>query len=151
MSTRPDDFGHGGRRSRGPWDPQLRIGDAERNEVADALSQHFAAGRLDQTELRERLDRATAAKTGADLGGLLSDLPPLPSASAPAPGPPVPVRRGRRSALWVAAAVVLVAMTAPWYAAPWLWFPRIPWLVIGLVCLALWRRSHRRRFLRPPY
>ncbi|MGH9101009.1 MAG: DUF1707 SHOCT-like domain-containing protein, partial [Acidimicrobiales bacterium] len=63
-------------------DPTLRIGDAERNAAADALSQHYSAGRLDDAELKERLDRAMSARTGADLGGLMADLPPLDPATS---------------------------------------------------------------------
>ena len=77
----------------------MRVGDAERNQVADALSQHYSDGRLDANELKERLDRAIGAKTRGDLSGLLTDLPPL----AP-PAPPPPTRR-RRVAFWVACAV----------------------------------------------
>ena len=68
----------------------LRVSDAERNEVADKLSRHFADGRLDQAEFKERLDAAMSAKTQGDLAGLFDDLPPL--ASEP---PPPPSRRRR--------------------------------------------------------
>ncbi len=69
----------------------VRIGDAERTEVADCLARHFSAGRLDEAEFSDRLDQAMRAKTMADLTGLLSDLPdgePVPP--LPEPG------RGRR-------------------------------------------------------
>ena len=55
----------------------LRVSDAERNAVADKLSTHFADGRLDEAEFKERLDAAMAAKTQGDLSGLFDDLPPL--------------------------------------------------------------------------
>lgn len=138
MSRRPDD----GRWWGGPagWDPQLRIGDAERNDVAEALSQHYSAGRLDETELKERLDRATSARTGADLAGLLADLPPL---AVPAPAPaPAPSRH--RGTAWLVAAVVLLVLSMPWYAMHWVWFPRPPWFLVAVVALVLWRRSRRR-------
>ena len=67
--------------------PSVRIGTAEREAAASALSEHFAAGRLDQDELEERLDRAYAAKTGADLEPLFQDLP--------RPGLPVAAARAR--------------------------------------------------------
>ena len=54
---------------------EMRVGDAERAEIADLLSKHFSDGRLDEAEFSERLDRAMRAKTMADLSGLLSDLP----------------------------------------------------------------------------
>ncbi|HEY2315597.1 MAG TPA: DUF1707 domain-containing protein [Streptosporangiaceae bacterium] len=53
----------------------MRVGDAERADIADRLSRHFSDGRLDEAEFGERLDRAMRAKTMADLSGLLSDLP----------------------------------------------------------------------------
>ena len=62
----------------------LRIGDAERVAAATALGDHFAAGRLDQAEFDERLGRAYAARTYADLEPLFADLPqPHPRLAAP--------------------------------------------------------------------
>jgi Domain of unknown function (DUF1707) len=77
---------------RGAWpDPGLRVGDAERADIADRLARHFGDGRLDQAEFEQRLDKAMRATTVADLAGLLADLPdgqPLP---LPLPLPyPVP-------------------------------------------------------------
>jgi hypothetical protein len=65
---------------------EMRVGDAERAEIADLLARHFSDGRLDEAEFSERLDRAMRAKTVADLSGLLSDLP----------GEPVPPEQGGR-------------------------------------------------------
>jgi hypothetical protein len=56
-------------------DPQLRVSDAERADVADRLSKHYSDGRLDQAEFNERLDQAMKAKTQSDLNGLFADLP----------------------------------------------------------------------------
>ncbi|MGO8960425.1 MAG: DUF1707 domain-containing protein [Streptosporangiaceae bacterium] len=74
--------------SRGSWqDPNLRIGDAERTEIADRLARHFSDGRLDEAEFSDRLDRAMRAKTKADLTGLLADLPDTdPVQPLPEPG-----------------------------------------------------------------
>src|SRR5215475_16132622 len=69
---------HGSRWARGSTssaNPQMRISDADRAEVADRLSKHYSDGRLDQAEFNERLDRAMNAKTQADLNGLFADLP----------------------------------------------------------------------------
>ena len=110
----------------------LRIGDAERIAAATALGDHFAAGRIDQDELDQRLSTAYAARTFADLEPLFADLPdPRPTRPAtaaqapttPAPGTPEAWRayrnRGRGPAwgAWVVPAVPL------------------PVLVLGLVAL----------------
>lgn len=71
-------------------DANLRIGDAERTEVADRLAKHFSDGRLDEAEFGDRLDRAMRAKTMADLTGLLADLPETE------PVPPLPETVGGR-------------------------------------------------------
>ncbi len=52
-----------------------RIGDAERARAAAALSEHYAAGRLDRAEFDVRTDAALTARTGADLEPLFRDLP----------------------------------------------------------------------------
>ncbi len=56
-------------------DFQMRVSDAEREAAAAELREHYAAGRLTTEELNERLDRAFAAKTRADLNALMTDLP----------------------------------------------------------------------------
>jgi len=58
---------------RGAMD--LRVGDREREETADALREHAAAGRLDPEELEERLEAAYRARTRVDLDRLTYDLP----------------------------------------------------------------------------
>ncbi|MEP9381606.1 DUF1707 SHOCT-like domain-containing protein [Nocardioides cheoyonin] len=63
--------------------PELRIGDAERHQVAEILRQAAGEGRLDLDELDERLEAAYKAKTYADLVPLTLDLP----GHAPAPAP----------------------------------------------------------------
>jgi Domain of unknown function (DUF1707) len=137
----------GDRSRRRPFvDPSLRIGDAERNDAADALSQHYSAGRIDEAELKERLDRAMQAKTGDDLAGLMTDLPPL---GPEAPQPPIPSRpRRHRTGVLVVLAVVFFltafAHGPVWW--PWWMAIRIPWLLVAGVVFILWRRSRRRRF-----
>ena len=56
-------------------DHQMRVSDAEREAAATELREHYAAGRLTLEELNERLDKALAARTRADLNGLMTDLP----------------------------------------------------------------------------
>lgn len=55
--------------------PPLRIGDAERDEVAAALREHYAQGRLTPEELDERLEATLAARTTDELTRILDDLP----------------------------------------------------------------------------
>ncbi|MCX5067648.1 DUF1707 domain-containing protein [Micromonospora lupini] len=74
----------------------MRAADADREVVADRLRVALGEGRLDLHEYDERVQRAYAARTYAELDALLTDLPPvappeqsaLRPASAPA-GPPV--------------------------------------------------------------
>lgn len=67
----------------------LRVGDAERDEAAAALGEHFAQGRLSREEYDDRLAAAFAAKTGGELQSLFRDLP------APRPGTPIRVAAAR--------------------------------------------------------
>ncbi|MEJ3746112.1 DUF1707 domain-containing protein [Actinomycetes bacterium KLBMP 9797] len=53
----------------------MRAGDADRQVVADQLRSALEEGRLDLHEYDERLQRAYAAKTYAELDALLTDLP----------------------------------------------------------------------------
>jgi hypothetical protein len=72
-------------------DGQLRVGDAERQQAAMALGDHFATGRLDQQEFDDRVQAAYAARTRDELQQLFVDLPepaPFRAGSRPtAPGP----------------------------------------------------------------
>lgn len=54
---------------------QLRIGDAEREQAATALGEHFAAGRISDEEHADRLDRIWSARTRGDLTPVFRDLP----------------------------------------------------------------------------
>jgi hypothetical protein len=56
----------------------VRVSDAEREAVAAQLREHYAQGRLSLDELNERLDRAFASRTRADLNAVTSDLPYTP-------------------------------------------------------------------------
>lgn len=52
-----------------------RIGTAEREATAEAISAHYSAGRLDDDELNDRIPRIWSAKYDLDLTVLLEDLP----------------------------------------------------------------------------
>jgi hypothetical protein len=84
---------HGGNDGR---DQPIRISDADRQEVATALGQNAAEGRLTMQELDERLGRVYGAKTYAELRPLLVDLPPGASAGD-ADGRSPDGRRARRA------------------------------------------------------
>lgn len=90
--------------------PDLRIGDAERTAVTEALQRHYAEGRLDGAELDERLERALAARTEGDLEAIVRDLPgPRPWASA-APRRDRPARRRRPGSRLLTGVLLLGAL-----------------------------------------
>ena len=126
--------------------PDLRVGDAERNEAADLLAKHYADGRLDEAEFNDRLAKAQAAKTHSDFAGLFTDLPDLPGTDAPRPdrkitsGPPGSWHLLPRL-LFVVLAVVVVATVAHTLIVS-----STTWLLIGLlVALWLWTEARKRR------
>lgn len=115
---------------------QLRVSDAERAQVADALSRHFAEGRLDQAEFDERMQRAMSAKTRSDLAGLFDDLPPLGT------GVPATVEVGRRRrGSFALILVTMVIFLAAFSSAVWTW--HFPWLLFAVIFLVFWFRSRR--------
>jgi Domain of unknown function (DUF1707) len=58
--------------------PETRVSDQQRELAAQELREHFAAGRLTEDELDERVQDAYAARTEAELRKLRADLPQLP-------------------------------------------------------------------------
>lgn len=56
-------------------DQNLRMSDAEREQAAAELAEHFAQGRLTAEEHSERLDQVWAARTRGELVPIFSDLP----------------------------------------------------------------------------
>jgi hypothetical protein len=120
----------------------MRVSDAERNEVAEALSKHYADGRLDAAEFKERLDQAMSAKTRRDLSGLLTDLP----GSSPAPQATAPLPRRRYHVLALVAVALLIA--SAWSAMV---APHVPWLLIALIVFVVWRHDRFRRYYRYRY
>lgn len=116
----------------------LRVGDTERNEMAEVLTRHYSDGRLDETEFRERVDRAMRARTVGDLRGLTDDLPAL-GGLAPAPARPPRTRRALRTL----AVVLVAAMTLSALGATLL-PPHLPWVLLLVGAAWLYGRSHRR-------
>jgi hypothetical protein len=119
----------------------LRVSDAERAEVADRLSKHYADGRLDQAEFAERLDQAMAAKTQADLGGLFVDLP---DPDGPTGGVARPPKGHPHSYRWLLILVVIIGIASVGHIVVSLYHP---WLLIGLIAAVLLLRHDllRRR------
>jgi|CZKT01.1.fsa_nt_gi hypothetical protein len=128
--------GSASRRGASYVNPDLRVSDAERAEVADRLSKHYGDGRLDQAEFSKRLDQAMSATTQSDLSGLFADLPDT--------GEPDPElqRRPRHRVLVLALVIVVTAIVGRA-----LMTPVISLLWIALLVFLLWRygplRHHR--------
>jgi phage shock protein PspC (stress-responsive transcriptional regulator) len=144
--------------ARGEWtrlwsayDPRLdlRADDTEREQVAEELQAHGAAGRLTVEELEGRLDQALSATTRRDLVHLLHDLPPLPAA----PGARVPGRSSlgalalvaTHGLAWLLGSFgLLVLWAASGVDYPWPVWPIIGWLVVlALHARAATRASNR--------
>jgi hypothetical protein len=137
-------------------DQHIRVSDAERSAVADLLGQHYADGRLYQSEFDERITRTMAAKTRGDLAGLFDDLPETES-GAGAGGPRGPVSpsapyqmRRRRGGGGIVRPLLLLALifvcaNVAWHAFTSLFFfqPLVWAFVIAAAILIFSRRSHR--------
>jgi hypothetical protein len=62
----------------------LRASDEQRDSAAAEIREHFAAGRLTDDELNDRLEAVYRARTEGELGALRADLPALPATRAQA-------------------------------------------------------------------
>jgi len=129
---------------------EIRVSDAERDQAAAELGEHFQAGRLTQEEFDERSGRALQARTGRELTALFTDLP-RPAAPDPWAGPaygpaygqmarPVGRGAGPLPVVRFVLAVVIVAIIAGnvfghTLDAGWL----VPVIVLGFVLLRLGR------------
>jgi hypothetical protein len=98
-------------------DTELRIGDAERDQVTTALHDHFAAGRLSRDELDERLDSTLSAKTRGDLRKVTWDLPGEALTTPPQQMPDP-------------------AMMGPPRMRPKIFVPVFPLIVLGIILLS---------------
>jgi hypothetical protein len=112
---------------------QLRVGDDDRERVVAALHRHAQAGRLDPTELDERVEQALNARTFGELEALTRDLPRETTPAA------VIARRTEMAKLrehigsWVAISIIT---TAVWFAtgADYFW-PIWPIGAIGVTVI----------------
>jgi len=109
----------------GPRDRRLRVGTAERDAVAGILRREHVAGRLDNTEFDERLERCLSAKTYRELDDLLVDLPieKLNSRSAR--------WSFRPSLLLLVLPLIGVAIVASHGRATWMLVPLLFWFCFG--------------------
>jgi len=135
-----------GQPGRSRWDarPDLRVSDAERDAVVTELGEHFGQGRLDQAEFDERVNKALSARTGRDLGGLLADLPSARAeSSTPQQGAQFP--RLLVVVPLLAAAILIVAVTAGGWRHGWVPWPLFWLLPVIVLRFGWWRRNWRRR------
>ena len=137
-------------------EPEVRIGDAEREAAVSALGEHYAAGRLTKEEYDERAEQAFAARTSSQLFPLFVDLPRpqgRPAGGSPLGGPSgwsatSPPGRDQRPPAhrgwWVGARLIPVLAVVVALAV----LAHLPWfllLLIGWVVFAktTGRWSHR--------
>jgi hypothetical protein len=115
---------------------RLRIGDAERDQAASELAEHYGDGRLTHEEYSERLDAIWSARTRADLTVLFEDLPPSRSAREQREREAARARRWRGVPI-LPIAIALIVLSA---------ITHMPfWILIFVACfvLAKQRRHHR--------
>jgi class 3 adenylate cyclase len=131
-----------------PHESSLRVSDADRERVVESLREHYAAGRLSEVDLSERVEAVYGVRTMSELQALTADL-----ASSPEPG-----RGHRRSALEASVrthlaiyVVVNVMLVGIWAASGggyfWPVWPILGW-GIGVGCHAaplLARRTQPQR------
>jgi hypothetical protein len=142
----------------------VRAGTDDRSQVTELLQAHYVAGRLDATELEQRVERVLAAVTLADLDAVLDDLPPLPTAHAetyvpsathvrlrrcPAAGPKSFFAHATAYVLVIAMLVAIWALTTP---GGYFWpvWPMLGW-GIGLASHGLAARSRQSSAVRLQY
>jgi len=61
---------------------ELRASDEQRDRAAQEIREHYAAGRLTDDELSDRVQAAYSARTEGELKALTADLPKLPATRA---------------------------------------------------------------------
>jgi hypothetical protein len=117
-----------------PQQDRLRISDADREQAASELSEHYAEGRLSPDEHAERLDAIWTARTQADLAPIFEDLPTRrgPGLAGPPQGP-----RRPRGVPFLPIAVALVVLSV---------LTHLPfWILIFFVGCGLGRRTRMHR------
>jgi hypothetical protein len=100
--------------------PGLRVSDDDREKVVREIREHFAAGRLSEDELSQRVQTAYDARTSSELAAVRADLPKLPPTPAEQRAELVERRRAlQRRTLQESggAFVVFLICTVIWVAA----------------------------------
>lgn len=99
----------------------VRIGDAERDVALRELGDHFAAGRIDESEFDERATAALAARTQPELDVLFADLPrPRAAQGRPRPRSRVPYPM-LAPVLFVLLLLFLIGASGGWLLLPLIW------------------------------
>ncbi len=109
----------------------VRIGDRDRDQAADRLAAHAAAGRLSVEELEQRLEQVNAAVFSSDLRQLEADLPG-------------PRRRRATGAIALPLTLALVALVATVLVG----HPFVPLFIVTVLASRVLIGRHRV-FLRP--
>lgn len=117
----------------------LRIGNAEREVASARLSDHYAAGRVDDEEYAERLDAVWSARTSDDLSVVFHDLP-APVQRVEAPRQRRTRQRRQRSAFRapLTALFIGVLLLALIIKVPW-------WVVLIAVVVLIKKSRHRQQ------
>lgn len=112
-----------------PLPSEVRASDAEREAVVARLRDHAAEGRLDPDELADRVERAYAATTRAELSALTRDLPaPVPGSSrAPLRRRAAGLMRGDVGAFVLVNAMLIVIWAASGGGYFWPIWPLLGW------------------------
>jgi hypothetical protein len=116
----------------------LRISDAEREQAAADLGEHYAQGRITTDEHRERLDQIWAARTRRELGPIFADLPgrTFPTQAPTRTG----ARPATRQPMWRRVPFPLLVLLGALVAVAVL--THLPLILIGIGAWFLLSRGH---------
>jgi hypothetical protein len=129
-------------RRSGPRDRQLRVGNAERDAVADILRREHLAGRLNNDEFDRRIERCLAARTYAELDALIADFPADERETRR-----VVRAAGGRGLCRLCSSLLVAAIVFSHGRAGWLVVPFIFWFVVRPFAWRgrSWRHPYGRR------
>jgi hypothetical protein len=119
----------------------IRVGDAEREAIADRLRRHHTEGRIDVDEFQERLDRCYQATTAGQLRELVTDLPGDPRSTTSHPD------YRRRLIPFVPLLLVILTLGALTSGHSHAWFPLV-FLALFFTRFLVWGRPLGRGYSR---